>query len=256
MRQIVRKPFDHGVHLQIVETDNVLVEDIFPTLPAAKEFSINQLNAKLGEKNLPLLTEAKKQLSINCCLNMNIIDDLIAEIDSKTINLEEKDIIERLIDRHRWPYKYHTGHPTLERIDAAGEKWQDFYLPDGWPDVNKVLNYYDSGYTFILSGVQNLNSQVLEITNILEHFFQANVNANMYLGKGTSSISFPRHQHEYHVLVKNVFGDSGWIINQRYQKLQKQDSIFIPAHTDHQVIEIFNIKATITFNIWTDQLFK
>jgi hypothetical protein len=68
MRQIVRKPFDHGVHLQIVENDNILVEDIFPTLPAAKEFSVKQLNEKLTEHNLTLLTESEKT-SINQLLS-------------------------------------------------------------------------------------------------------------------------------------------------------------------------------------------
>jgi hypothetical protein len=184
------------------------------------------------------------------------INELTTLINGKEVNLKEQDIIEKLIDRHRWPFRYHTGHPTLERIDNTGEKWQDFYSADGWPDVDKVLDYYNTGFTFILSGVQNLNSQVLEITKELEKFFKTNVNANMYIGKGTSSISFPRHQHDYHVLVKNVFGSSGWIIDKTYIKLQEQNSLFIPAYTDHQVIEIFDVKATITFNIWTNTLFK
>jgi hypothetical protein len=180
----------------------------------------------------------------------NSIDNLITNINSKKISLNENDIIERLIDRHRWPFKYHTGHPTLERIDDTGRKWQDFYSEDGWPDIEKVLALYNQGYTFILSGVQSFNSEILEITKLISSHFNIYVNANMYIGKGLKSISFDKHWHDYSVIVKNVFGESGWIIDQKYLKLQNQDSIFIPAHTDHQVIEIFDVKATITFNIW------
>jgi hypothetical protein len=59
MRQIVKQPFDHGVHLQIIENDAVLVEDMFPSIPAAKEFSVKQLNEKLVEKKLSPLSESE-----------------------------------------------------------------------------------------------------------------------------------------------------------------------------------------------------
>ena len=77
----------------------------------------------------------------------------------------------------------------------------------------------------------------------------ANVNCNFYFGNGKKSISFNKHQHEYPVIVKNIYGNSKWIIDEKEVILKDQDVIWFDKNIDHQVVSINKPKLSMTCNI-------
>ena len=72
---------------------------------------------------------------------------------------------------------------------------------------------------------------------------------NFYFGNGKKSVSFDKHQHDYSVLVKNVYGKSKWIIDEEEKVLENQDILWFDKNINHQVIEINTPKLSITCNI-------
>ncbi len=63
------------------------------------------------------------------------------------------------------------------------------------------------------------------------------------------SVSFFKHNHEYPVIVKNIYGTSRWIIDEKEVVLKDQDVIWFDKGVDHQVIEISDAKLSLTCNI-------
>jgi len=51
------------------------------------------------------------------------------------------------------------------------------------------------------------------------------------------------------VIVKNIFGQSKWIINKKELTLKKQEVIFFDKNIDHQVVDINKPKLSMTCNI-------
>ena len=68
-------------------------------------------------------------------------------------------------------------------------------------------------------------------------------------GNGKKSVSFEKHQHDYPVIVKNIYGTSKWIIDNKEVILGNQDVIWFDKNTDHQVIEISEPKLSMTCNL-------
>jgi len=174
---------------------------------------------------------------------------IVNDIASRKINVTEDLLIERLIDRYRWPKFYPTGAPTLERIEHSGEKVQDFFANDGYVDTHEILKFYNDGYTLIISGVQHLFKDIHNITADLYDELGYIVNSNIYFSKGQKKVSFDSHSHEYDVIVKNIAGKSKWIINNQEAYLQDQDVFYITKNIDHCVTEITSTKISITFNL-------
>jgi hypothetical protein len=175
---------------------------------------------------------------------------LLDDIYNAPLNITEEMIIERLIDRYRWPQFYNTGAPTLERIVGAdGLKVQDFFWHDGHVQVEKLLDFYDQGYTIIISGTQFLFKDITNITHRLYQQFGKEINSNCYLSKGTQVVSYPKHNHDYSVIVKNIIGKSTWEINKTEYQLENQDVFLIGKFIDHQVKQIDGMKFSITFNL-------
>lgn len=166
-----------------------------------------------------------------------------------SINITEDQVLERLLDRYRWPYEYPWGQPSVEVITEDGNKHQEIFLEDKYLDSKKCINYYQQGYTLILSNIGSFNKETLLVANILEMIFKKPINCNFYFGKGTKSISFPSHNHNYAVIVKNIYGKSKWIIDGKEGIVQDQDVIWFDKHVNHEVVEINNAKLSMTCNI-------
>lgn len=181
--------------------------------------------------------------------HLTLILECFDFIQSKNLKITEKDIIDRITDRHRWPIRYHTGAPSVERMLHDGAKLQDFFFPDGWINSQRAVELYVEGYTFIYSGVQYLFPEITEISNEFGKRFKKPMEANLYLSRGTKSVSFPNHNHEYHVIVKNIFGSALWSLDGEDFILKDQEALYIPQNSYHQVKEIYDKKASLTFNI-------
>ena len=176
-------------------------------------------------------------------------DKFLKKLKNIKVKISEEDVLERIIDRLRWPKKYPSGQPTIEVILENGNKHSDFFLEDEYLDSQKCLDAYDQGYTLILSNIAFLFKDTTVIQNELSINFGKNINCNFYFGNGKKSVSFNKHQHEYPVIVKNIYGNSKWIIDEKEVILKDQDVIWFDKNIDHQVVSINKPKLSMTCNI-------
>ncbi len=176
-------------------------------------------------------------------------DKFIGILKNKKVNLTEEDVLERILDRFRWPIQYPWGQPSIEAINKDGSKHRDFFYRDGYIDPEKCIKCYEQGYTLILSNITGFNKDIWIIQQLLNKNFQRNINCNFYFGNGNKSVSFDKHQHGYPVIVKNIYGNAKWIIDEKEVILKDQDVIWIDKFTDHQVVEISDAKLSMTCNI-------
>jgi len=175
-------------------------------------------------------------------------DNLIQAIHNKKINLTEDDVLERLLDRFRWPKFYPWKQRTVEVI--ADVDYEDLFLLDGYLDSQKVIKFYEEGYTLIISNSGNMCKDTWIIQQLLNRAFNKNnINCNLYFSKGLKDISYDKHHHDYQVIVKNILGKSKWIIDEKEVLLDNQDCIWFDKFTEHQVVEISDAKLSMTCNI-------
>jgi len=176
-------------------------------------------------------------------------DKFLETLKVKNIDLTEEKILERMLDRYRWPYRYPWGQPSIEAVLEDGSKHQKFFNQDGYLDSGACIKCYEEGYTLIFSNIGSFCKDTWIIQQLLNKQFNRPINCNFYFGNGKKSVSFPKHNHEYLVIVKNIFGKSKWIINQKEKTLENQDCIWFDKFVDHQVVEINNPKLSMTCNI-------
>jgi hypothetical protein len=176
-------------------------------------------------------------------------DELIKNIQVQKIEINLDMIFDRLFDRLRWPKNYPWGQPTIEAIQENGNKFQDFFHNDGYIDPEKCLKIYEEGNTLILSNIGGFNRDTRTIQNYLNIFFGKDINCNFYFGNGKKSVSFEKHHHDYQVIVKNIFGRSKWIIAGEESILENQNVFYLDKFVDHQVIEIYEPKLSMTCNL-------
>jgi len=175
--------------------------------------------------------------------------DFIKTLHNKKINITEENVLERLLDRFRWPVRYPWGQPSVEAINQNGSKHQDFFYKDGYLDSQKCIKTYEDGYTLIISNIGSLFKDTWTVQELLNSEFSNSINCNFYFGNGKKSISFDKHDHEYPVIVKNIYGESKWIIDSKEIIVKDQDCIWFDKYIDHQVIDIKNFKLSMTCNI-------
>jgi hypothetical protein len=170
-------------------------------------------------------------------------------LKNKHINITEENILERFLDKFRWPKIYPWGQPSVEAILEDGTKHQNFFNNDGYLNSEECIKCYEAGYTLILSNIGGFSKDLWTIQQILNYQFGKNINMNFYFGNGKKSISFEKHYHPYAVIVKNVYGSSKWIISEEEKVLENQDVIWFDKFINHQVVEINTPKLSLTCNI-------
>lgn len=174
-------------------------------------------------------------------------------LKSKKINLTEDDILDRILDRHRWPKIYPMyNQPSIEAINENGEKDQDFFWKDEYVDSEKCIKRYEDGYTLIFSRVSEFCRDTWIFYQLLMKTFNTVCTSNFYFGNGKKSISFNKHNHPYPVVVKNIFGESKWVIDEKEIILKDQDCISFDKFIDHQVIQINKPKLSMTWQFETN----
>lgn len=180
---------------------------------------------------------------------MQKLENLINKAKDLPISLNSSKLLECLHDRYRWYFKYPCGQPTIEVILKNGTKTRQLFLKDGFLDVDTAVDYYNKGYTLLLSRIQTLHPDIRRLREVVNCFVGKEVNMNIYFGKGLESVSFPEHTHEYAVLVKNVEGESEWVIGGKKIQLCGQEVLYFDKHILHAVTSISKPKLSITCNL-------
>ena len=161
------------------------------------------------------------------------------------ITLDEDGILDLLQIKYRWP------EPALEVINQCQKKSDGFFDSRGYVYYEKWKRLYDLGFTSLLSNIMDLTAELRSLDDKLFEYKGSETNANMYLSAGTTKhrASFDPHNHDYHVIVKQIYGTCTWIINGKSQEANPSDVLIIPAGTMHSVAENKEPRLSLTMNL-------
>ena len=168
--------------------------------------------------------------------------DIIREHD---ITLDEDGILDLLQIKYRWP------EPSLEVINQCQKKSNGFFDSRGFIYYERWKKLHDLGFTSLLSNVMDLTSELRELDAKLYEYKGSETNANLYLSAGTTTKrpSFDPHNHDYHVIVKPIYGTSTWIIDGQRKEADPSDVIIIPEGSMHSVIDNPEPRLSLTINV-------
>ena len=166
-------------------------------------------------------------------------------IGEHEINLTEEDVLDLLQIKYRWP------EMAIEVINQMGN------TSDGFFDSRKFLIYdrwkrlYDLGFTTLLNNVMDLTKELRALDKKLFEYKGSETNANLYFTAGTKDKrpSFDPHHHDYHVIVKPIYGTSIWSINGQVQEVNPQGVLILPAGTEHSVCSSEEPRLSLTINM-------
>ena len=187
-------------------------------------------------------------------MQINLIQKLQDIVDEHEINITEKEILDLLQNTKRWPLFYPWGQPTVEIINNLGHTSTDFFKnfnTNGslYLDYDRWYKYYELGYTTIVSNVFDLTNDLRKLHDSLSKVIGCNINFNFYLSRPGQLASFRHHSHLYYVIVKQIYGNSKWKLNEKTFNLKPQESLIIPANTMHSVTQKYVKKLSLTINI-------
>jgi len=166
-------------------------------------------------------------------------------IKEHEITLDEDGILDLLQIKYRWP------EPALEVINQCQKKSDGFFDSRGYVYYERWKRLYDLGFTSLLSNIMDLTSELRSLDDKLYEYKGSETNANMYLSAGTTKhrASFDPHNHDYHVIVKPIYGTCTWVINGKSQEVDPSDVLIIPAGTMHSVVENKEPRLSLTMNL-------
>jgi mannose-6-phosphate isomerase-like protein (cupin superfamily) len=97
----------------------------------------------------------------------------------------------------------------------------------------------------------DLTSDLRELDKKLYKLKGSETNANLYLSHGSqvNRSSFDPHNHDYHVIVKPIYGSCIWEVNGRRQTVDPDGIIILPAGTMHAVVENKEPRLSLTINM-------
>ena len=178
------------------------------------------------------------------------LNKLSKEIENFNINLTEKDVLDFLKIKRRWPIRYPCNQPSVEIINNIGNNTtKTLFDSNGYLNYENFYKLYELGYTAVISNVLDLNPALRELNSFLYKKIGTEINGNFYFSKGGQKSSFDEHQHEYAVIVKQIYGSGYWKINKHELILEPQKSVLLPVECPHEVFKIVDKKLSLTINI-------
>ena len=178
------------------------------------------------------------------------LESIAERIKNINIPLQEKDILNFLKITRRWPFKNNLGHSSIEMIDSLARfQSERFFDMKGELIFDKWKEYYDKGFTFVLINILDLTEELRNIDHIVREETGWHTWGNFYLSKPGKKASFDLHQHEYSVIVKQIYGQSHWQIGEQKFVLKPQEVCIIPKRTNHMVYNKDEDKLSLTINI-------
>lgn len=180
---------------------------------------------------------------------MNLIE-LEKIVKSINIDLSEKNILDYLKIRKRWPFRYPWGQTSVEVIcENQNLESRNFFDIEGYLTYDKWFKFYNLGFTTIISNVLDLNKDLRNLNEKLTDYTGLVINGNFYFSKPGKITSFKKHNHNYDVIVKQIYGVSQWIINDTTIFLEPNNTCIIPKNVYHEVINKNENKLSLTINL-------
>lgn len=198
-------------------------------------------------------------------MNMNnydiLLKNLLDIVDNHQFTLTEDDILNLLKIRNRWPFNRCLPHSKGEALNGGvppvitisqwrQNYWGNYYDASGIFLYDEWKKAYDLGFTTILSDILDLTEELRDLDQKMFAFSGSPINANFYFSKGSENhrISFDDHMHDYAVIVKMIYGKCLWKIGGEFVEMEN-NTVLIPAHTPHCVIESKSKKLSLTINL-------
>ena len=187
-------------------------------------------------------------------MQINLLQKLQDIVDEYEVNVTEKELLNLLQNEKRWPLFYPWGQPTVEIVNNMGELSTDFFKNvyvngSEYLDYEKWYEYYSLGYTSIISNVFDLTSDLRNLSEALRKVSGCVLNSNFFFSRPGQFPSFAHHSHNYPVIVKQIYGNAKWKVDEKIFNLKSQESLVIPANTMHSVIEKHVKKLSLTINV-------
>lgn len=166
-------------------------------------------------------------------------------VKEHNVTLSEDQLFDLMQIRHRWP------KGSVEVINQSSRSSDRFYCEDRFLIFNEWKRLYDMGFTSILCNVLDLTKELRELDEKLLKVKGSYTNANLYISSGTRDhrVSFPLHTHDYHVVVKGIYGTTLWQVGDQIVKLHPGEVFMLPVETPHAVIETPEPRLTLTLNV-------
>ena len=166
-------------------------------------------------------------------------------IGEHEINLTEEDMLDLLQIKYRWP------EMAIEVINQCGNTSNGFFDSRKFLIYDRWKRLYDLGFTTLLNNVMDLTSELRDLDNKLFEYKGSETNANLYFTAGTKDKrpSFDPHHHEYHVIVKPIYGTCLWKINDSVEEITPEGVLILPAGTEHSVCSNEEPRLSLTINM-------
>ena len=166
-------------------------------------------------------------------------------IGEHEINLTEEGMLDILQIKYRWP------EMAIEFINQCGNTSNGFFDSRKFLIYDRWKRLYDLGFTTLLNNVMDLTSELRSLDNKLFEYKGSETNANLYFTTGTKDKrpSFDPHHHDYHVIVKPIYGTCLWKINDRIEEITPEGVLILPAGTEHSVCSSEEPRLSLTINM-------
>tara|TARA_B100000925_G_C21879425_1_gene417805 strand:+ start:60 stop:593 length:534 start_codon:yes stop_codon:yes gene_type:complete len=166
-------------------------------------------------------------------------------IGEHEINLTEEGMLDLLQIKYRWP------EMAIEVINQCGNTSNGFFDSRKFLIYDRWKRLYDLGFTTLLNNVMDLTSELRSLDNKLFEYKGSETNANLYFTTGTKDKrpSFDPHHHDYHVIVKPIYGTCLWKINDRIEEITPEGVLILPAGTEHSVCSSEEPRLSLTINM-------
>ncbi len=174
-------------------------------------------------------------------------------LSNHKINLKEWDMFDILKISKRFPYTFHTGQESICLIDNLGTKLRkELFDRYGFLDFNVFKNFYEKGFSFVISDVLDINDELKKIEEVALETFGVRICGNFYFCKGinTQNVSFPEHTDNYPLFIKNIYGQSVWKVNNKEYVADNQDVHFINTQSPHCVTSIKEPRLSLSLGIY------
>ena len=185
-------------------------------------------------------------------IDLNNLSNLVKEYP---INLTEQDIFNFLKIERRWPHRDIFNEPTVQIISNTFEVVdKDFYKGTGYLDFEKWKNYYDNGFTTILTNVLDLTEELRNLQNKLKYIIGNNVPSNFIFSKGNSD-NVPHtmeHNQDYDIIIKQIYGTGYWSIDKKENIIQNGESLIINKRIYRKNFKINNLNLSLMLNLKKD----
>jgi len=198
-------------------------------------------------------------------LNEHIyIKKFVDYVRETTVNITEEMMFDWLKIKQRWPWNATSnillGEDFRESVCVltnVGMKTNSFYSTHNniglYLDFDKWFWFHERGFLTTISDVLDLNQDLRNIEEKGREILGFSIFANFYFARKSNvdqtTPSFAPHKHFYPVVIKQIYGESLWLVNSDKFTLKPQEILYIPRDTEHAVLENSTDKLSLTLNL-------